>query len=93
VLRWPAPRAASWSPAYIRATDPRNSGKARLYALNKIPGAESACGMKAGKVWQIHKMFQLMEHFGIHELHNYQLSQEITLRLLKYLEIVTPCIY
>jgi hypothetical protein len=49
VLRWPAPRAASWSLAYIRATDPRNSGKARLYALNKIPGAESACGMKAGK--------------------------------------------
>ena len=33
----------------IRATDPRNSGKAHLYALNKIPGAESACGMKAGK--------------------------------------------
>jgi len=26
-----------------------NSGKAHLYALNKIPGAESACGMKAGK--------------------------------------------
>jgi len=22
-----------------------NSGKAHLYALNKIPGAESACGM------------------------------------------------
>jgi hypothetical protein len=34
---------------FIRATDPRNAGKAHLYALNKIPGAESACGMKAGK--------------------------------------------
>jgi hypothetical protein len=45
------------------------------------------------EVLQNHKMFQLMEHFGIHELHNYQLSQEITSRLLKYLELVTPGIY
>jgi hypothetical protein len=61
--------------AFIRATDPCNAGKAHLYALNKIPGAESACGMKAGKISQNQKMFQLMEHSAIHELHNYQLSQ------------------
>jgi hypothetical protein len=54
--------------SFIRATDPRNAGKAHLYALNKIPGAESACGMKAGKISQIQEMFQLMEHSRIHEL-------------------------
>jgi len=43
----------------IRATDPRNSGKARLYALNKIPGAESACGMKAGKSGKFRKCSSL----------------------------------
>jgi hypothetical protein len=46
VLRWPVPRAASWSLPY--ATDPRNAGIALLYAPKKIPDAESACGMKAG---------------------------------------------
>ena len=75
------------------ATDPRNAGKALLYALNKIPDAESACGMKGQNVLQIEKMFQLMEHFCMHELHNYQLSQEITSRLLRYLDVVTLCIY
>src|SRR5215831_18940830 len=74
------------------ATDPRDAGKAHLYALNKIPGAKSACGMKGDNVLEIQKMFQLMEHFAGHELHNYQLSQEITSRLLKYLNTVTVCI-
>ena len=41
------------------ATDPRNSGKAHLYALNKIPGAESACGMKAGKYRKTRKCSSL----------------------------------
>jgi len=44
---------------FICATDPRNSGKARLYALNKIPGAESACGMKAGKSGKFRKCSSL----------------------------------
>jgi hypothetical protein len=61
--------------ALFCATDPRNSGKAHFYALNKIPGAKSACGMRAGKISQNQKMFQLMEHSAIHELHHYQLSQ------------------
>jgi hypothetical protein len=74
------------------ATDPRNAGKALLYALNKVPGAESACGMNGQNVSQIQEMFQSMEHLAIHKLHTYQLSQEITSRLLKYLDIVTLCI-
>ena len=78
--------------AALSTTGPRNAGKARLYALNKIPGAKSACDMKGHNVSQIQKMFQFMEHFAIHELHNYQLSQEITPRLLKYLDVVTVCI-
>jgi hypothetical protein len=61
--------------AALCATDPRNAGKALLYALNKIPDAKSACGMKGQNVSQIQKMFQFMEHFPIHELQNYQLSQ------------------
>jgi hypothetical protein len=76
----------------MHATDPRNAGKALLYALNKIPDAESACAMKGQNVSQIQEMFQLMEHFPIHQLHNYQLSQEITSWLLRYLGIVTLCI-
>ena len=44
------------------------------------------------KVWLIGQMFQLMEHLGIHKLHEYQLSQEITSRLRKHLDIVTLCI-
>ena len=73
-------------------TDPRNAGKAPLYALNKIPDAESACAMKGQSVSRIQKIFQFMEHFAVHKLHNYQLSQEITSRLLMYLNIVTLCI-
>jgi len=64
--------------AVLCATDPRNAGKAPLYALNKIPDAESACAMKGQSVSRIQKMFQFMEHFAVHKLHNYQLSQEIT---------------
>ena len=66
--------------AALRTTDPRNTRKARLYALNKIPGAKSACGMKGQSVSQIQEVFQLMEHFPVHQLHNYLLSQEITSR-------------
>jgi len=65
--------AALW-----RATDPRDTGKALLYAPNKIPGAESACGTDGRNVSRNRKMFQLMEHLAIHELHSYQLSHEIT---------------
>ena len=36
--------------AALCATDPRNAGIAPLYALNKIPDAESACGMKEQNV-------------------------------------------
>ena len=78
--------------AALSTTGPRNAGKALLYAPKKIPGAKSACDMKGWNVSQIQKMFQFMEHFAIHELHSYQLSQEITSRLLKYLNIVTLCI-
>src|SRR5437764_14693953 len=35
--------------AVLSTTGPRNAGKAHLYALNKIPGAESACDTKAEK--------------------------------------------
>jgi len=48
--------------------------------------------MKAQSVSRIQKMFQVMEHFAVHKLHNHQLSQEITSRLLMYLNIVTLCI-
>jgi hypothetical protein len=79
--------AALW-----RATDPRYAGKALLYAPNKLPGAESACGTDGQNVPQNQKMFQVMEHFGIHQLHNYHFSQKITKMLLKYLSTVTLCI-
>jgi hypothetical protein len=79
--------AALW-----RATDPRDAGKALLYAPNKLPGAESACGTDGQNVPRNQKMFQVMEHFGIHQLHNHHFSQEITKLLLKYLNIVTLCI-
>ena len=79
MLQRPVPRAASWS-LPIWATDPRNAGKALLYALNKLPGAKSACGTKGQSVSQIQEVFQLMEHFPVHQLHNYLLSQEITSR-------------
>ena len=78
--------------AAVCATDPPNAGKALLYALNKIPDAESACGMKGQNVSQNQEMFQLMEHFAVHKLHTHQSSQEITLWLLKYLNTVTLCI-
>ena len=65
--------AALW-----RATDPRDAGKALLYAPNRIPGAESACGMDGRNVPRNREMFQVMEHFAVHELHIYQFSQEIT---------------
>ena len=78
--------------AALCATDPRDAGKALLYALNKIPDAESACGMKGRNVPEIRKMFQFMEHFAIRRLHTYQPSQEITSRLLRYLSVVTLCI-
>jgi hypothetical protein len=48
--------------------------------------------MKGQNVSRIQKVFQFMEHFAVHELHNYQLSQEITSGLLTYLNIVTLCI-
>jgi hypothetical protein len=76
--------AALW-----RATDPRDVGKALLYAPNKVPGAESACDTDGQNVPQNQKMFQVMEHSGIHQLHNHHFSQEITKMLLKYLDIVT----
>jgi hypothetical protein len=38
------------------------------------------------------KMFQVMEHSAVHELHNYRFPQEITRRLLKYHKTVTVCI-
>lgn len=46
--------------------------------MDNIPGAESACGMKAEKVLEIRKMFHLMGHSAMHKLHAYQLSQQIT---------------
>ncbi len=49
--------------AFIRATDPRYAGKAHLYALNKISGAESACGMKAGKSGKFRKCSSLWNIF------------------------------
>jgi hypothetical protein len=30
------------------------------------------------KISQIHQKFQFMEHLALHELHDYQFSQEIT---------------
>ena len=79
--------AALW-----RATDPRDAGKAFLYAPNKVPGAESACDTDGQNVLQNQKMFQVMEHLGIQQLHNHHFSQEITKMLLKYLKSVTLCI-
>jgi hypothetical protein len=60
--------------------------------MNKIPGAESACGMMAGKSRKSKKCSSLWNISLYVSYIKYQLSQEITSRLLKYLIMVTLCI-
>ena len=61
------PRAAGAAGRFVTAvlwfaTDPRDVGKALLYAPNKVLGAESACDTDGQNVPQNEKMFQVMEH-------------------------------
>lgn len=72
-------QAASWS-LPLWTTGPRNAGKALLYALNKIPGAESACAMKGFMSGKSGKSSNLWNISLYTKLPIYQLSQEITSR-------------